>query len=235
MNFATTKERIVYFIEQQGVTTKEFLEKTTIKRGFLDSDKLKATVSDVFLAKIIAVYSEINLEWLITGNGSMLKELQSLVTSPVHSIQKANDALDFRKVPLFNLEKTIGIVPMVNEISLDEEKIIDYISIPNIPSSDGAIYATGDSMHPVLKAGDIITYKKIDINRQKIFFGDLYLLAIKIDDSTTMKTIKLVQQSDLGDDYIKLVSHNQQHPAKDVHLSEITAMGLVRVSIRLHN
>ena len=74
MNFASTKERIIEFINYQGITVSVFLEKTGIKRGFLDGDKLKSTVSDIFIAKIIAIYPNINLEWLITGNGQMLKE-----------------------------------------------------------------------------------------------------------------------------------------------------------------
>lgn len=74
MIFANTKERILQFIEIQGITKSIFFEKTGIKRGFLDADKLEGSVSDVFLAKIIATFPEINPEWLITGKGSMLKE-----------------------------------------------------------------------------------------------------------------------------------------------------------------
>ncbi|WP_086984879.1 S24 family peptidase [Elizabethkingia miricola] len=72
MNFATTKERIIQYIDYKGITIKEFLSITDIKRGFLDSDKLKASVSDVFITKIIANYPDINLNWLLTGKGEML-------------------------------------------------------------------------------------------------------------------------------------------------------------------
>lgn len=73
MKFATTKQRIIQYIENKGISVKDFLEKTEIKRGFLDSDKLESTVSDVFITKIIAKYNDINIEWLLTGKGSMLK------------------------------------------------------------------------------------------------------------------------------------------------------------------
>lgn len=235
MNFATTKERIIHFIDNQRIKPKDFLTKTDIKRGFLDSDKLKATVSDVFITKIIAKYPEINLEWLITGNGSMLKGPQKNIASSFVTERRSNDVLMHQKVPVFNLDSIIGLIPLTDNDELDKEKIIDYISIPNIPSSDGAIYVNGDSMYPILKSGDIITYKRIDIDPQKIFFGEMYVLAIKIDENTTLKTIKFIQKSDLGTNYIKLVSHNQHHIFKDVCLDEITAIGLVRASIRLHN
>lgn len=80
MNFATTKERILHFIENQDIKVSDFLRKTEIKRGFLDADKLNSAVSDVFLAKIIAVFPELSLEWLITGKGEMLKNSEQNIT-----------------------------------------------------------------------------------------------------------------------------------------------------------
>ncbi|WP_108822033.1 S24 family peptidase [Dysgonomonas sp. Marseille-P4361] len=73
MNFATTKERILQYINTKGISVAMFLKETGIKRGFLDGDKLKGAVSDVFLAKIVASYPELNINWLITGEGDMLK------------------------------------------------------------------------------------------------------------------------------------------------------------------
>lgn len=74
MNFATTKERIIQFIDFKGISITNFLKETKIKRGFLDTDKLKSSVSDIFLTMIIETYFDLNLEWLITGKGEMLKE-----------------------------------------------------------------------------------------------------------------------------------------------------------------
>ena len=68
-----TKERILQFIEYKGITLTDFFKITGIKRGFLDTDKLKSSVSDVFLTKILASFPEINPEWLITGKGDMMR------------------------------------------------------------------------------------------------------------------------------------------------------------------
>lgn len=73
MNFATTKRRILQYLEYKHITTTIFFQKTGIKRGFLDSDKLNGAVSDLFIAKIIAVFQDISLDWLLTGEGEMLK------------------------------------------------------------------------------------------------------------------------------------------------------------------
>jgi hypothetical protein len=73
MNIASTKERLIQYIDYKGDSKTIFFQKTGIKRGFLDSDKLDQAVSDKQIAMIIAVYEEINTEWLITGEGCMLK------------------------------------------------------------------------------------------------------------------------------------------------------------------
>lgn len=177
----------------------------------------------------------IDLNWLING-GVNEKVLHNVVAEPVPTSRKTKDRiLEMQTVPLYNLEATMGLIPLIDGYHVDEEKIISYITIPSISGCDGAIYATGDSMYPLLKSGDMIAFKKIDVDRNHIFFGEMYLLAIKIDESETMKTIKFVQQSDLGDDYIKLVSHNQHHAPKDININQIAAMALVRASVRIHN
>lgn len=89
MNVVTTKERILQYIDYKGITLSLFFKKTGIKRGFLDTDKLKSSVSDVFLTKIIASFPEISIRWLLTGEGDMLiketyveHEQESIVSEP---------------------------------------------------------------------------------------------------------------------------------------------------------
>lgn len=73
MKIATTKERILQYLEIKGIKKAFFFKETGIRRGFLDKDKLKQAVSDEHFTKIIAKYSDISIEWLITGGGEMLK------------------------------------------------------------------------------------------------------------------------------------------------------------------
>lgn len=73
MNLVTSKERLLQYLENKDVDKSTFYEKTGIKRGLLDADKLKAALSDQFIAKIIAIYEDLSLKWLITGKGSMIE------------------------------------------------------------------------------------------------------------------------------------------------------------------
>lgn len=177
---------------------------------------------------------QVDMNWLLSGNGSMLKDKPVLSTQEVPSFRKTIDPVhELQRVPLFRLEATMGIVPLLNNNGIDPDYIVDYISIPDLAKCDGAIYATGDSMYPLLKSGDIVAYKII--SPENIFFGEMYLLSVILDEDTSYKTIKWVQKSELGNEYIKLVSHNQHHDPKDIKISQIAAIGMIRASIRLHN
>ena len=237
-------ERLDSFMIYKGLNDNKITNEANISNGLIGKARKRGSLSQENISKILYTYPELDANWLFTGLGNMIVNTSyknsindnNIVAEPILTNRKTKDfTYEQQRIPLFNLEATMGLVPLVNGNGLDEEKIIDYISVPSMAVCDGAIYATGDSMYPLLKAGDIIAYKKVEINPDTIFFGEIYILALYIDENTTIKTIKFVQKSELGDDYVKLVSQNQHHPPKDYKLKQIAAMGLVRASIRLHN
>ena len=168
----------------------------------------------------------INPEWLDTGKGNMFNAEPDLTTFRL----KTDNSLPMQSVPLYSIEGTAGLVPLFTERR--NQKPVDFIHIPNLPKCDGAIYVVGDSMYPLLKSGDIVLYKQLrDLN--DIFWGDMYLLSIDIDGEEYV-TVKYVQKSDV-DGCVKLVSQNPHHADKDVALSRIRAIALVKASIRMNS
>lgn len=228
MIFATTKERILEFIDFKGLKVKEFLEITSIKRGFLDSDKLNSSVSDIFLANIIAKFTDLNPIWLITGKGEMILQ------NPVQVFNKINDGVipDMQNVPFYDLEAAAGIVSLFND---QHNNAVDHIHVPGIPKCDGAIKVSGDSMYPLLKSGDIVMYKKVQDPVNAIYFyGEMYIVSID-QDGDDFVVVKYIHRSDKGDGWIKLVSQNPNHDAIDVPTSSIRALALVKASIRINS
>lgn len=226
--------RIKEIRTKKKITQNEMVVKTGIpKRSYVDYEN---EIQDVSLERLrkIAIALDVSVAELL---GEDYHNNDHTIAKPISSNRKTKDPIyEVQMVPVFNLEATMGLVPLVNDngSNIDEEKVIDYISIPTMPACDGAIYASGDSMYPLLKSGDMVAYKRIDVCLNNIFFGEIYLLAIKIDEFETMKTIKFVHPSELGSEYIKIVSHNQHHAPRDIKLNQIAAMALVRASIRIH-
>ena len=56
MKIATTKERILQYIECKGISKQTFFKETGLKRGFLDADKLHTSIPDTFIATIISFH-----------------------------------------------------------------------------------------------------------------------------------------------------------------------------------
>ena len=178
-----------------------------------------------------------DLTWLITGRRdySLLKNDNSNAQESTAVYKRRTDRVipTIQQIPLYNIEAAAGVVHLFR--NQNDDKPIDFIQIPGIPKSDGALYITGDSMYPLLKSGDIAIYKKVEDVRNVIFFwGEMYIIGID-NDGDEYVGVKFVQKSDLGSEYIKLVSHNQHHSAFDVPKDKIKALALVKASVRINS
>ena len=167
----------------------------------------------------------VNPEWIESGKGEMFNAEPNLTPFTL----RTDRSLPLQSVPLYSMEGTAGLVPIFEDES--SVKPINFIHIPNLPKCDGAIYVVGDSMYPLLKSGDIILYKQLNDVRD-IFWGDMYLLSIDMDGEEYI-TVKYVQKSD-HEGYIKLVSQNQHHADKEVEVSRVRAIALIKASVRMH-
>ena len=67
-NISPIKERILYLIDTWSISKRVFYSKTGISRGTLES---KTGITEDTLAKFIATYPEISLDWLILGKGEI--------------------------------------------------------------------------------------------------------------------------------------------------------------------
>ncbi|MDL2230558.1 XRE family transcriptional regulator, partial [Alistipes sp. OttesenSCG-928-L06] len=169
----------------------------------------------------------VNPDWLDNGEGEMIQAATQYV--PLHQ-GRTDYNIDMQRIPLYNIEGTAGLVPLfLNQQGMTP---IDYIQIPNLPRCDGAIYVTGDSMYPLLKSGDIVLYKQIHDILNNIFWGEMYLISIDLDGEEYI-TVKYIQKSDVPD-HVKLVSQNQHHADKDMHIGRIKALALVKACIRMN-
>ncbi len=168
----------------------------------------------------------INPEWIDTGEGEMFNAEPDYTAFRL----RTDNSLPMQSVPLYSIEGTAGLVPLFTK--QEELKPVNFIHIPNLPKCDGAIYISGDSMYPLLKSGDIVLYKQLhDI--EDIFWGDMYLLSIDLDGEEYI-TVKYIQKSDRRG-YVRLVSQNPHHADKDIEISRIRALALIKASIRMNS
>lgn len=228
VNNTEISERILHIIDYLGLNVNSFAKKLGYERSqaIYDIIKGKAKPSfDFFNRFLNTEYSDrILLDWIITGNGEMLK---ASVTKFDH---KSDDGKTTDRVPLYNIEAVAGIVAIFED--LHKQEPVDYIEIPHLPACDGAVYITGDSMYPLLKSGDIVAYKVLN-DKANLFWGEMYLLSILLDGDQFI-TVKYVQKS-TQEGMVKLVSQNSHHQEKEIPFDAIKFAALVKASIRINS
>lgn len=232
-------ERIKLVIDFLCVTPNEFAKKLNYERSQTIYDILNcksAPSFDFFNRLFNSEYSEIiSSDWLITGKGEMKKEVEKKDGIRIEQSfsLRTDHSLDIQSIPLYDSEIAAGLVSLFLDHPLSTP--IHYIQIPNLPKSDGAIYVRGDSMYPVLKSHDIVIYKEVkDLSNHIFIYGEMYIVCFDNDgDDYTM--VKWVHKSDLGNDYIKLVSENKHHDAIDIPTNKIKALAMIKASIRVNS
>ena len=67
-------ERLKYFIEYLGISTRNFEQKISVSNGLIARFLAKnTTIQSNILSKICDTYPDLNPDWLITGKGDMLR------------------------------------------------------------------------------------------------------------------------------------------------------------------
>lgn len=171
--FSNIKERVLYISESKGITREKFFEDLGITYGnFKGKAKEKALSSDV-LAKIITKYPEISSEWLLTGNGEMLKgegATEVIKTPPVEIIApiKVEGRSLMPKVIVLKdedvEEERIPLVPVMAQAGYlqgyDDPQYIKELPMYNLPGMRNGTFrifqVEGLSMYPTLQSGSYV-------------------------------------------------------------------------------
>lgn len=229
----TTLKRIKEYIDSKGLSVRGFEEAVGFSNGsFASQLKNNRTIGVDRVENILRKYPDINAEWLLTGKGAMLKDGIQLATPHVEKNFKlqTDRVVGLQSVPLYELDATAGLVSLFNDSI--RQVPINHLQIPDLPPCSGAVYVRGDSMYPLLKSGDIVCYKEVSTDYKSILWGEMYLLSFILEGESYI-TIKYLQKSE-QEGMVCLVSHNQYHSPKDIPAKSITALALVKASVRFN-
>lgn len=217
----TTKERILHYIECKNIPKSKFYNDLGIKRGLLDSDKLKASVTDVVIAKILAIYKDLNINWLLTGEGNMLrtesgKEENIPVAHPSDSPMEG--------IPLIPISAMAGAFT-------GEQTVLEYecerFVVPTFKGAEFLISVKGSSMYPKYNSGDIVACKRLPMD--DIFFQWNKVYVLDTDQGPLIKRVKPGSDKE----HVLIVSDNEHYEPFELPLNRIYHVALVIGVIRL--
>ena len=224
------KQNISLYLAKKGVSDYEYYKQSGTTRGILGQNN---GISEDNIARFLAYAPDVNHEWLLTGEGDMLKsarEERQVEVKPIHQPRSTEKKEEIQVVYLYDFEASAGLRSLFND---SRQNIIDTIKIPNLPKCDGAIHIVGDSMYPLLKSGDIILYKQMPLDINNLLYGEMYLLSYDIDGDDYI-VVKYIRKSDKGEPYITLGSENPEHAPRDIDFRRVTALALVKASVRIN-
>lgn len=193
----TVKERIMKFIEASKISVNSFERNSGLSVGYLR--QLRKEPSRTKIQSIILAYPELNIDWLLTGEGEMLNSSNS--AQKISNPKKKHDVV---MVPLVHID-SVGGVSSPNEFTADEQYIEELVPFPGARHDDRAIYQSGTSMSPTIPPGSILQVRRVDDWQEYLGYGNVYVLWLKDDRRIT----KLVKRFDPDPrNYILCCSYN---------------------------
>lgn len=143
----TLKDRLLEYCQHTGVKISAFERRSGLSNGYFNQVKKEPSRSKI--SQIAAAFPDLNTDWLLTGEGEMLK----------NSIQDiSTDRQEVTLVPLLPVSAQGGRLNdfVVSVRKEDCEKLISPIK-----GADFAIMISGDSMAPEYPSGSKVLVKKI--------------------------------------------------------------------------
>lgn len=168
-----------------------------VKANSITSDRLK---------EFILLFNDASPEWLLTGEGEMLKKTE--VEKPsINYVQKGS--------PYYNVDFIGGFDLVLNNQTLNPDYYIDFAPF----NKDGVVWCnlTGHSMEPELSNGDYIAMKVMTDPIEYLPYGEVYGFI-----TNSYRTVKRMGKSD-KDGFIRLIPTNKspEYSDQDIPISMI--------------
>lgn len=219
----TVKERILQFLDEKEISKTLFFNKVGISPSNFKGAGKKSSIGSDLVVKILTEYPELSPEWLMLGEGEMLRDPSKQAANdqkkeiiPSHTPQEG--------IPLIPIEAWAGALSG-EDYSIMESDCERYI-VPSIKDADFLITVRGDSMTPKYYSGDIVACRKVFLRDLWFQWGKVYI--IDTDQGSVLKRVKRGST----DDTITLVSENPEYEPFELRKDQIYNIAIVQGVIR---
>jgi phage repressor protein C with HTH and peptisase S24 domain len=205
---------------------KRFAESIGVKPAVINNytkGKQQSKPGFEVLQKMAATYPTLNIEWILSGKGHMLKSAAD--NERIFVIPQTNT--DIVAVPVINRRAAANYLSGYQTQEYFEE--LDFINLPRNFVKGKPCYAlqvTGDSMEPTLYENDYLICHLIDRSEWE-YLDEGQVCVIVSERGLQVKRIK----NKLHSRFLTLVSDNPKHPPFDIEHDEV--MEIWKVNWRL--
>ena len=214
-------ERLKEFMDHKGITIAAFERSIGMSNAsFGKSLKNGKAIGTDKLENILSIYKDINPDWLLTGEGSMLRTDEKTDNKPIaHHTEYPNEG-----IPLLPVDAMAGAFT-------GEQQVLEYecerYVVPAFKGADFLIPVKGVSMHPRFSSGDIVACKRLSMDN--VFFQWNKVYVIDTDQGPLIKRLKPGSDKE----HVLVVSDNTAYDPFELGISSIYHLALVIGVIRL--
>lgn len=205
-----TKERLLKFLAYLDIGQTKFEEKVGLSRGLINN--IKGSISTASQQKIAKAYPELNITWLLTGEGEMLKSAPQINNA-------SSGTVTLPLLPYGVMAGTPG--NDVDGINLEE---CEQYTIPSFSAKGARFLARVDglSMYPRFSSGDLLACRILE-DPHFIQWGRIYVM-----DTTQGPLVKRLFPCPGDDTKIRCHSENtEKFPDFDIPKEDVRQMALV--------
>lgn len=204
-------ERLSQFIQYQRVSVRAFEQSINASDGMIRrAIANKTDIQSKWLPIIAENYPDLNIEWLITGKGNMVKGKLSAVTSDnkdIDSVPRTRNLdipsvnFEYQGAPYYNVDFIGGFDIVLNDQTINPDYYINFAPY----NKPGVIWCniTGHSMEPELNNGDFIAMKEMTDPIEYLPYGEIY--GIVTDSYRTVKRIRMSERKG----FVRLIPTNK--------------------------
>lgn len=210
-------DRIKQFIDSEGIAVSAFEKSIGMSNAsFGKSLRSGGAIGTDKLENILSVYPKLSPNWLLTGEGAMLKGENLPVAHQTTSPKEG--------IPLIPLSAMAGV--LTGEQTVLEYECERYV-VPAFNGADFLIPVKGNSMAPTYVSGDIVACQRVPMTDLFFQWNKPYVL-----DTAQGALIKRIKPGS-DKEHVLIVSDNEQYDPFELPYSEIHAVALVIGIIRL--
>ena len=207
----TTTGRIKTIMDYYGLTQSEFARRIAVRQPNLSAIlKGERTCGTGVLNKILLSF-DIRRDWLLTGEGEMLKSNETHGDLPSSSVDSR------LLIPLVHID-SVGGIHSSNSLETSEQYVERMIPFPDARPGDVAILQSGNSMAPTIPAGAILQIRRVDNWREYFGYGGDFVLWLNDERRITKQVLKYTPDPK---NYITCHSYNPESADEELPKSMI--------------
>lgn len=209
------KERLRIYLNNKHLSIREFERTCGLSNGL--AARIGSSTNPSTLRKI-STACDLNVDWLLTGEGEMLKSSSDSGASSMSAVSNKPFKTYFkeenvRMVPLLNID-SVGGMHSANEVGeYEPEYVLDVLPFKGAMQGDVAIKETGDSMSPKIPSGAILLLRRVMEWQEYFGYGHVFVLILTDGRRITKRVTKCVENPR---EYVLCESINPDYPSEEL-------------------